>query len=75
MDKIQPVSTPMIRRALDPKKDPFHPKDDDEKILGAEVMYLSAIGALLHLTQCTRPDISFAVNLLVRFSSAHMQCH
>ena len=75
MDKVHPVSTPMIGRTLDPKKDPFRPKDDDEEILGAEVPYLSVIGALLYLAQCTRPDISFAVNLLARFSSAPTQRH
>ena len=29
----------------------------------------NAIGALMYLAQCTRPDITFAVNLLVQFSS------
>ena len=69
------LSTPMIGRSLDPKTDPFHPRDDGEDVLEAEVPYLSAIGALLYLTQCTRPDISFVVNLLARFSSAPTQRH
>ncbi|KAK9912312.1 hypothetical protein M0R45_036180 [Rubus argutus] len=75
MDKVHPVSTPMIGRSLDLKKDPFRPRDDDEDVLEAEVPYLSAIGALLYLALCTRPDISFAVNLLARYSSAPTQCH
>jgi hypothetical protein len=75
MDKVHLVSTPMICRSLDPKKDLFHPRDDDEDILEAEVPYLSAIGALLYLAQCTRPDISFAVNLLARYSFAPTQRH
>ena len=33
------------------------------------VPYLNAIGALMYLAQCTRPDIAFTVNLLARFSS------
>ncbi|PRQ53193.1 putative RNA-directed DNA polymerase [Rosa chinensis] len=74
-DKIKPSSTPMVVRSLDPKKDPFRPKDDDEEVLEAEVPYLSAIGALLYLAQCTRPDISFAVNLLARYSSAPTRRH
>jgi hypothetical protein len=75
MDKFHPVSTPMIGRNLDPRKDLFRPKDDDEEVLEAEVPYLSAIGALLYLAQCTRPDISFAVNLLDRHNSAPIQRH
>ena len=65
----------MISRSLDPKKDPFRPRDEDEEIVGADVPYLSAIGALLYLAQCTRPDIAFSVNLLARFSSAPTQHH
>ena len=75
MDKAHSLSTPMVVRSLDPKKDPFRPKEDDEQILGPEVPYLSAIGALLYLAQCTRPDISFSVNLLARFSSEPTRRH
>ena len=49
MDKVHPDSTPMIGRSLDPRKDSFRPKDDDENVLEAEVLYLSAISALLYL--------------------------
>ena len=49
MDKAHPASTPMIGRSLDARKDPFRPKEDDEEVLGAEIPYLSTIGALLHL--------------------------
>ncbi|KAM1380756.1 hypothetical protein ACFX2I_022445 [Malus domestica] len=60
----------MVVRSLDVKKDPFHPKEDDELVLGPELPYLSAIGALLYLAQCTRPDIAFSVNLLAKYSYA-----
>ncbi|KAM1848657.1 hypothetical protein ACFX14_012762 [Malus domestica] len=70
MDKAYPLSTPMVVRSLDIKKDPFRPKEDDELVLGPEVPYLSVIDALLYLAQCTRPDIAFSVNLLARYSSA-----
>ncbi|KAJ9539547.1 hypothetical protein OSB04_032280 [Centaurea solstitialis] len=65
----KPSSTPMIVRSLDIKKDPFRPKEDYEEILSPECSYLDAIGALLYLSQCTRPDISFAVNCLARHSN------
>jgi hypothetical protein len=47
MDKVHPASTPMIGCSLDQRRDPFRPRDDDENVFEAEVLYLSAIGALL----------------------------
>ena len=75
MDKAHPLSSPMVVRSLDVKKDLFHPKEDDEETLDPEVPYLSAIGALMYLTNCTRPDIAFSINLLARYSSAPTQRH
>jgi hypothetical protein len=43
--------------------------------LGPKVPYLSAIGALIYIANCTRPDIAFAVNLLTRYSTTPTQCH
>ena len=74
-DKAKPLSTPMVVRSLDAKRDLFRPKDDDEEILEPEVPYLSAIGVLLYLVQCIRPDISFAINLLARYSNAPTRTH
>ncbi|XP_039968988.1 secreted RxLR effector protein 161-like [Bactrocera tryoni] len=45
------------------------PTTDVEKEEMAKVPYMQAIGCLLFASQITRPDISFAVNLLSRFSS------
>ena len=69
MDKSYLSKTPMVVRSLDMEKDPFRPRDDDEEILGPEVPYLSVIGALMYLANCTRLDIAFAVNILVRYSA------
>ena len=49
MDKAHPLSSPMIVRSPDAKKYPFRPKEENEALLGPEVSYLSAIGALLYL--------------------------
>jgi len=68
LDKCHPLSTPMVVRSLNVLKDPFRPKDENEEVLGPEVPYLNAIGALLYLANCTRPDIAFSVNLLARYS-------
>ncbi|RVW93168.1 Retrovirus-related Pol polyprotein from transposon TNT 1-94 [Vitis vinifera] len=75
MDKAHPLSSPMVVRSLDVKKDPFRPCEKDEELLGPEVPYLSAIGALMYLANCTRPDIAFSVNLLARYSSSPTRRH
>ena len=69
MDKSYPSKTPMVVRSLDMNKDQFRPKDEDEELLGIEVPYVSAIGALMYVANFTRPDIAFAVNLLARHSA------
>jgi hypothetical protein len=51
------------------------PKEDDEETFGHKVPYLSAIGALMYFTNCTRSDIAFLVNLLTRYSSAPTRRH
>ena len=61
MSKAHPVKTLMVVRSLEEDKDPFRPRSDDEKPLGPEVPYLSAIGALMYLTNRTRSDIAFVV--------------
>jgi hypothetical protein len=75
MDKAYPYKTPMIVRSLDVEKDPFRPREEGEKILGPEVPYLSAVGALMYLANSTRPNIAFAVNLLARHSAAPTKRH
>ena len=70
MDKAHPLNSLMVVRSLEVDKDPFHPKEENEKLLGPEIPYLSAIGALMYLANCTRPDIAFSVNLLARYISA-----
>jgi hypothetical protein len=75
MDKSYPSKTPMVVQSLDVEKDQFRPRDNGEEILGSEVPYLSAIGALMYLANCTRPDIAFVVNLLARHSAAPTKQH
>ncbi|KAL3514200.1 hypothetical protein ACH5RR_026917 [Cinchona calisaya] len=75
MKKIHPLSTPMVVRSLDVRKDPFGPRENDEQLLGPKVPYLSAIGVLIYLANNTRHDITFVVNLLARFSSFPTRRH
>ena len=50
MDKSHPLSSPMVVRSLEVTKDPFRPKEENEELLGPEVPYFSAIGALMHVS-------------------------
>ena len=70
MNEAHPLTSLMVVRALDVNKDSFRPCEKGEELLGPKVPYLSAIGALMYLSTCTRPDIAFPVNLLARYSSA-----
>ena len=53
MDKSHPLSPLMVVRSLEVTKDPFRPKEENEELLGLEVPYLSAIGALMYLANYT----------------------
>jgi hypothetical protein len=75
MNEGRPLKTPMIVRSLEADKDPFRPKGEDEQGLRPEVSYLSAIGVLMYLANCTRPDIAFAVNMLAKYSTAPTRRH
>ena len=59
----------MVVRSLDVIKDQFHLYEKGEELLGHKVPYLSVIGVLMYLANCTRLDIVFSVNLLAKYSS------
>jgi hypothetical protein len=44
-------------------------------MLEQEYSYLRVIGVLMYLTNNTRPDITFAMNYLVRHNTAPTMCH
>ena len=75
MNEAHSLTSPMIVRSLDVKNDLFHPYEKGEELLGPEVPYLRAIGALMYLATCTRPYIFFPVNLLAIYSSAPTRRH
>lgn len=74
-DKAFASKTPMIGRSLQADKDPFRPREEGEEVLGQEVPYASAVGALMYLANSTRPDIAFAVNLLARYTAEPTMRH
>ena len=75
MNEAHSLTSPMVVRLLDVKNDQFRPCEKGEELLGHEVSYLSAISALMYLATCTRPNITFPVNLLARYSPALTRRH
>lgn len=67
MDKVYLLSTLVVVQFFNPTKYLFCPKEDDEEIFGPKVPYFNAFGALMYMAQCTRLDIVFFVNLLIKF--------
>ncbi|XP_062713882.1 uncharacterized protein LOC134290716 [Aedes albopictus] len=66
MSECKPVKIPMnASEKLSTKKSP---KTDEEVAAMKDVSYQEAVGCLMYLAQCTRPDILFAVNVLSRFN-------
>ena len=70
MNEAHPLTSPMVVRSLDVKKNSFRPCENGEELLGPEVPYLNVIGVLMYFATCIRQDIAFLVNLLTRYSSA-----
>jgi hypothetical protein len=75
MDKVYPSKTLMAVRALEKDTGPFWPRQEGEEVLCFEYPYLSAIEALMYLTNNIRPNITFAVNLLAGYSVVPTMCH
>ena len=74
-EKAYPSKVPMVRRSLQQDNDPYRSREGWEEVLGSEFPYLSAIGALMYLANCTRPDIAFIVNLLAGYSAEPTKRH
>ena len=56
----------MIVRSLDINKYPFRPHENNEELVGSEIQYLSAIGALIYHATDFQSNILFSINLLAR---------
>lgn len=67
MTNCKTADTPMVAKQALSKED--GPSNEEERIEMSAVPYQEAIGSLMYLSQCTRPDITFAVNKLSRFNA------
>ena len=66
MEQCKPVCTPAVAERLEA---------DAEGELCDATLYRTIVGKLLWLQSCTRPDLSFAVHQLCRFSCAPRATH
>ena len=68
-----PVKTPMDPGRRFTNAD--CPSTPEAKAAMQKFPYLSAVGSLMYLATCTRPDISFTVSTLARFSANPRETH
>lgn len=66
MEECHPLYVPMQKGMKPTAK--MSPQSEEEKAKMSDVPYKSAIGSLLYLAICTRPDIIYAVSALARYS-------
>lgn len=51
------------------------PSTDEQREQMENVPYQEAVGSILYLAQCTRPDVSFSVTNVSQFNQNHGQAH
>ena len=68
MSDSSPTATPMAQQSS-------KPPSDDSKPLSDDVPYRSAIGSLMYLMICTRPDLGFAVGRLSQYCEHPLKMH
>ncbi len=73
MSDAYPVATPFASGVqLSSQQSPV---DDSERQEMANVPYREAVGALIHLVVCTRPDVAYQVSQLARYSANPGRTH
>ena len=68
MEECRVVSTPMDNSTL-------HELDAEGELVSANVPYRQAIGSLVYLVSCTRPDFAFTVRRLSQYLENPRQQH
>lgn len=65
MSKRRPVSTPLAAHFKISSE--FCSKTDEELELMSNIPYSSAVGSLMYVMVCTRPDLTYAVSMVSRY--------
>ena len=66
LERFGMTDSKTVRTPIDSNK--FYSRGEDEESFN-KIDYIRAIGALMYLSQATRPDLAYAVSFLSRFSS------
>ena len=53
----------------------IRPKTQDERTRMSMTPYASAIGSIMYVILCTRPDISYALRVMIRYQSDPSESH
>ena len=61
-----PVSTPMVTSQVVNRERKNREQDENNLLLVSNRLFREMVGSLLYLANCTRPDMSYAVNVLSR---------
>ncbi|KAL0453732.1 UNVERIFIED_CONTAM: Retrovirus-related Pol polyprotein from transposon TNT 1-94 [Sesamum latifolium] len=67
MHNANPIDTPMDKSCVLSKE--LCPKTEEEKKQMAMILYATAVGNLMYVMMCTRPDLCFAVGMVSRYQS------
>ena len=67
MAEVKPVTTPLAGHFKSSSKQcPQSPKEEEGM---SRVLYARAVGSLMYVIICTRPDLAYAVRIVSRFMS------
>ncbi len=67
MENSKPVATPMEKEGLSPT--------ENQKDLFKSIPYRQAIGSIMYLMICTRPDLAYAIGKLSQYSESPKEHH
>ncbi|PHT64097.1 hypothetical protein T459_31970 [Capsicum annuum] len=65
MQNAKPVSTPLAAHFK--LSATLSPKTDNERDYMSRVLYSSAVGSLMYVMVCSRPDLSYVVSAVCRY--------
>ncbi|KAL2650316.1 hypothetical protein R1flu_018444 [Riccia fluitans] len=71
----KPVGTPLVNHFKHQLSTKFCPLDATEKGLMSKIPYESAVGSLMYLMVCTRPDIAYALGKVSKYNANPRKVH